>query len=376
MSNREQWMTPGGAPQTVSADGREVKVELSGYLTPNNTRTDPVLSALLMSFKNGGGVAKRAFPLVVTPKRKVKQYVLSQDHFRRYPGSGAQLVKEPGSATKKFDMRIDSRTITTQPYGLHACMTADDRNEADEGVPVREIAVMGIESVLDLELEYQAVTKLTTSANYATGHTSDVANWNDDTVATIVRNMNTALTAIKTDCGASSMDAIKALVLGLDGWNILKESAEVLAAWVAHASGTPNSSGTPGTDFIAGRLGVDEIYVSEMAAGPATLTTSLPVVTSNALVWPSTNDTAALLLLSRGVRTTGRAALGEWTAAFRASRYERQVQSWFGDESTSDQGGPVEFVQVLDEWSLEWGAINDTTNQDSIGGYLFTGLTT
>ena len=180
---------------------QEQREQLAGYLIGENTRTDGAIGAMMTTYGNGGGICEKVCGRVYSPKRTIKQYLAYQDHFRRIGKN--QLMKEPGSKTAQFKPRIQSRTFEAQPYGLHAVMTAEDIAEADAGVQVREQNAFALRQILDLEMEYQFFDFATTSANYATGHTAAVSNWDNDLVATIRKNFHTARGVIKTDTGGA-----------------------------------------------------------------------------------------------------------------------------------------------------------------------------
>lgn len=349
----------------------EQREQLAGYLVGENTRTDGALGAMLTVYGNGGAIAEKVLGRVYSPKRTVKQYLGWQDHFRRIGKN--QLMKEPGSKTAQFKPRISSRTFEAQPYGLHAVMTAEDIAEADAGVQVREQNAFALRHILDLELEYQFFDFATTAANYATGHTAAVSNWDNDLVATIRRNFHTAHGVIKTDTGGAPTGNSECVAFGgYDVFISILESAEVVSRFNATNSTAGARGGEPDGEFLKQFLRVDRIEVSEMAAGPAQETTTTPLSTSNAFVWPSTTDTFCCWHQSRSISSTGVTPLGEWTTAAMFGRFGRTYQSWTGDDETSDQSGPVEFVQALDEWVISPVAINNTTDADMTGGYAFT----
>jgi hypothetical protein len=88
-------------------------------------------------------------------------------------------------------------------------------------------------------------------------------------------------------------------------------------------------------------------------------------------VWPSTTDKACLWKQSPGISVDGGVQLGSFTCASMVGRYDREVFTWLGTEDTRDQSGYGEYVSVQDEWVIEPIAIDNTTNEKMVAGYLF-----
>lgn len=337
-------------------------------LIPENTRTVTSAAGLAVMHGNNGGIAERVLGRIMSPKRRVKQYVLSQDHFRRPQANFA--MREPGTRTKRFEPRISNRTLTLQGYGLHSRMNGEDIAEADEGLPIRELKQFALASLLDLELESQFIAYATTGANYSTGHTGAVTNW-DAAAGDPIGDIDTAKAVIMTDTGGFTGGGAFEWVLscGYDVWVALKNNADIVDRWNQIQTNAP---GVPSMAFVAGAIGVDRIEVSTMAAGTATPTSSLPVVTSNTFAWAATNDTASLMLQSSSVGATGSLVPGQFTCASMVSQYGRQSDAWFGGPELRGPEGEVEFVQMLDDWLITPIAVDDVATPTMTAGYLFT----
>lgn len=344
---------------------------LAGNLIPDNTRTATSSTGLMVSFLNGGGAGRELYPTVITPKREVKQYILSQDHFRRYHGIGdGSLLVRSGSVAPEVEMRIDSRTFSTSRYALRARMTPEDIAEADTGVDVRGAKRMAVQSVIELEFEQSAVVHATTQGNYATGHFTTVTNW-DNVSGDPIANLRSGQKSILTDCGGLAMQMANVewvLALGFDGAVALEANADLVDRW---SSKFPNAAATPSFDWIADALGVDRIVVSTMAAGPAQQTTSLPTVTSNTFVWSSTLDKAALFLVDRSASVSGTAIPGRFSTAGAFATQSPMESNYVGSPAERDFGRDVEWVQYESEWTLQPIAIDDTTNQKMVAAHLF-----
>ena len=342
--------------------------QLAGGLTPDATRTTQGFEGMTIMLPNDGSISTRVAPRLISPKRKVKLYDVGDEHKRRYGKS--QLMREDGTPSARFIASVASRNIVTQPYGLHSVVTAEDLREADGGVDISRIYQRSLAAVIDLELEHQVVDFLTTSGNYATQHSAAVTNW-DTASGDPIGDIITGKGVIMTDAGHSEMGGNFEWVLAV-GWDTaaaLLQNDDLVSRFAATSN---DKGGAPDLAWVANALGVDRIEVSKMGSGPATQTTSAPVRTSNAFVWAATNDKASLLRVNKAINTTGRLDLGDYTAFMLVSRFERQTDTWFGGPELRSQSGDVQFEQVLDEWVIVPGAVDDTGTPTMIGAYLFT----
>jgi len=349
---------------------REQQALLAGPLVPTQTRTTQVATGLQVLHLNGETSAEQAIGRLTIPKGKVKQYVVSQDDFRRYGKNFT--MRAAGTTPNTFKKRIANRTVQTEYYGLRTFATGHDISEADEGLNVLDIEQMGIETVLNAEIEHQWVTHITTSTNYGTGHSVTLgtpwANAAGDPIGDIITGQN----VIGLDCG-QLIGGEWVLVMGWDGYDTLRQNADIQTKWGKATTGQGGGA-LPDAGWLASAVGVDRIVVSTMSTGPDPQTTAWPVVTSNTRIWPAATDSAALLYVDKGVSAVGSATNGQFSACHMISQYGRMNDSYVGSPDTRGPEGEVEWRSVFDDFNFVAGAVDNVTNGYMIAGYLIADI--
>ena len=358
------------------AEANQRRAMLAGQLTPANTRTVTDASGLLVSWRNAT-FADRVFGRMFTDGRKrFAQRQFSQDHFRR---AGANsMVRTAGTEPKLFEPRIIRREIETLGRGLKVRATGEDIKEADAGLgDVLAQKQILARSNVKLELDADLFTFMTTAGNYATGHSIAAAAVWSGGAADAPDDVVQAKQVIMSDCGAGNIEEGEwVLVVGPRGEREAQRSPDIATRWNAY----PNQSRPlmPDEAAIAAALGVQRFEVMRTALGPATPTTTQPVMTNNTFLWPDTTTVAALFWINNSVRFTGAVQPGTMTALAIVSQYGPWENRYFEGQQYEGPDGQVEASNILDDWTIEPIATDSTADDDAtptmVAGCLITGI--
>ena len=341
--------------------------QLSGYMVPDNTRTTLADPNLTVAYQRMGA-AVAALPRVITNKEQFKYYIHWQDGFRPH-----EVDRRPGDEYGIYRSRLESRTVTTQFYGLQARATDHEINEADAAVGgILDAQATDIRQILLAQMEQEFVTLITTSGNYAGSLAAAVSTpW-----ASAGGDPQGAVGARKDLIGdyVGPMQVARwVLFIGMRVRRSLRDNGDILDRWQSPSN--PNRSINPTMAGVAEMLEVDEIVVSEMVKGPTQKTTSAPDMTSNTRIWADTNDSAVLAYLATPSGANGIVANGTKTSFAVVSEYgPGELRGMLGDEVRDGSGG-VHFANVWDDWAVIAQMVNDSSNEQIIAASLMSDIT-
>jgi len=364
----------------AKAPPKYANVHLAGVMTPSNTHTTLPAPGLTLHWRQRAGQVERVMGRTMTfGERQVIQYNVYQDHFRR--GGTNVLIREPGTAPTIFEPRLETRTLTTQGYGVRVRATGDDVARADDAVTAGaapDILDLKADLAMDrlnLEADVAGVAFLTATASYATNHSGAVGNAWDTASGDFVGDIRAAKQQVTTTCGAlDPMQGEWVLVSGMNCETALVQNADIVTRWNTYNVG--DRSLVPDRGAIAQAGGLNRYEVIDRTTGPAAQTGSIPTVTSNALAWPSTNKVAALLWIDNSVSVSGVATPGKMNACTMLTQYGPWDNRYFGGDEAAGPEGQVEWKAMMDDWAFIATAIDSAALGNIVAGYLFTGVLT
>lgn len=147
-----------------------------------NVHIDKVLTNISLGYPNAGFVGEALFPSVPVKKQSDKYYVFGREAWGLEPGSD---VRAPGTEANE----IPGLAVSLSPYfavehALQIAVTDEERENADSPLtPDRDGTELVTQKLL-LGREIAIKDKVTTVANFATGHSvtlSGTSQWSDFT---------------------------------------------------------------------------------------------------------------------------------------------------------------------------------------------------
>lgn len=358
--------------QLAQNNGFEISAA-AGLMNPSHTTiTQAARGLTYVPMQRSGYMDQIMGRIPLDGERRAIQFVVTDDHYRR-PGTNA-LVREPGGKFQRFEPRIDQRTIVTQGYGLSVSADGDAIRRADAalGANILDLKEELGRARLMLELDAAGISFLTTSGNYAASHAAAVGTVWGNAASTPSSDIRTAMTRIYQTCGAlDEMQGEWVGFCGIDVMNTLQANADVINKWLVLQTGRGDARLAEITEAaVAAALGLSRIVVIKSVVGPATMTSSAPVKTSNTFQLPSTNDVFGLLWIDRGVSASGFATPGRMTACGIATQYGPWSNSYMEGGSTEGPEGQVECRNIADDWAFTPGAVDNATDANMVLGYL------
>lgn len=358
----------------MDAEAHQTRM-LAGQLTPANTRTVTDASGLLVSWRNATFM-DRVFGRMFTDGRKrFAQRQFSQDHFRR---AGANsMIRTAGSEPKLFEPRIIRTEAETVGRGLKVRANGEDIREADAGLGniLEQKKILAREN-LKLELDADGFDFLTTAGNYAAGHSIAAAAVWSNAASNAPDDVLQAKQVIQSDCGAGNQEQGEwILITGPRGERELQNSPDITDRWNSYPN--PGRTLMPDRAAIGQALGV-RYEVFDTALGPATPTTTQPVMTNNTFLFPATTTVAVLLWVAKSVTFTGQVQPGVMTSVAVVSQYGPWENQYFEGQQFEGPEGQVEAANILDDWVIRPIATDSTADNDAtpsmVAGCLITGI--
>ena len=318
----------------------EIK-ELSGATVAANTRITLADPALTLMYQNMGA-AVEGVPRVMIGDAEVKQFVYEQDSIR-----ASQLDRSPGDGYEQFKSRGRYRTISTKFKGLQVRSTDYDREVAARagiGDPFAVDRIAARQKILQ-DLETTFISLVTTTGNYNSGCVVAAGTPWTNASGDPTANVQALKNAVTDRVGAVAGGEWR-MYLGKGGWSDLFTNADIVNKWASAGYGAKQAGMSPTKMGVAEMLDLASIWVSEMIAGPATKTTTGPLMASNTRLWTDTNDKAVLAYVvpggafgvTQGVSQTGLAVVTRYGPG--------QLVGDLGAEYRDGSGG----VQFSNEW--------------------------
>jgi hypothetical protein len=158
-----------------------------------NVHIDRVLTNISIRFPNAGLVGERFFPTVNVSKQSDKYRVFGREEW----GPTHQDFRGPGSVANEIPGRqLSLDTYFANEHALQTPIADEERENADEGLPVEADGTELLTSKILLGRELTMKSLLTTTTNYPAAHTvtlSGTSQWNDYANSNPIANFRTAV---------------------------------------------------------------------------------------------------------------------------------------------------------------------------------------
>lgn len=258
---------------------------------------DPVLTGIVIAYKNAEFIADRVFPRVgpPLPKRTFKYNYFEFGQQITIPDTRVGRKSEPNT------LEFEAREVPDQveDYGLDDVIPSDDIANAPEGYDPRAFAAERLADLVALDREKRVATRVFDPSTYPSANVlalSGTSKWSDD-ASHPVDNVIEAKDSMVADP--------KMMVIGRAGWSKLRRNPQVIAS--IRPSGTQEGVAT--LQAVADLFELDAIVVGSAfynAARPGQ-----PVQRTR--LW---GGHAALLSLNPLARSIDSAPTFGWTAEY------------------------------------------------------------
>lgn len=313
---------------------------------------DNLLSEVAAYHTNHPFIAQQVFQPVQVAKSEGRFYVFGKKHLKPHDTTRAQgaLSQEAGLSI------LGTQTFALNGHALKDYVTEEDRQDTSGTAvdPERDTTV-ALTEMLMLALEVELATKLTTTANYDTSYSETLTGtdqWSDYTNSKPITKIRDAMQQVHSG--------------GVTGPYSLLLGKAVYDTLIDHPSITDRvkytSAESVGPDVLARIFGARRVLVGEAVKNTAAenATDSLSYVWGkNAVIFADP--------VSPGIKqaTFGRLfydTVTEGGGPFWTRRWDEPAR-----------GTNVTAIEVNGRWSLEWIALDDLSDKDSVGGYLIAG---
>ena len=140
---------------------------------------DPILTTVAQGYQNAEFVGMNLFPYVPVGQRGGKILTFGKEDFALY-----NTARSPGSNTKRVQYGYSGSPYALESHSLEGLVPNEFQEEAAAvpGIDLARGAIVKVQNIIGLRLEYQQAVLATTAANYPTGNKitlSGTAQWSD-----------------------------------------------------------------------------------------------------------------------------------------------------------------------------------------------------
>ena len=215
---------------------------------------DPILTTVAQGYQNAEFVGMNLFPSVPVGQRGGKIITFGKEDFALYATGRA-----PGSNTKRIQYGYAGSSYALESHSLEGLVPFEHMQEAAAvpGIDLARGAIMRVQNIIALRLEYQQATLATTPANYPSGNKltlSGTGQWSDYSgTSDPCADVETAKEAIRSKIGKRP----NTVVIGAAVWSKLRLHPKI----IERIKYTGRDSATP--ELIAQLFGVEHVYVGD-----------------------------------------------------------------------------------------------------------------
>jgi hypothetical protein len=314
-----------------------------------NLQTSVPLSNLSIKIGNAPGTfkARALFPAKPVKRGTGKVRVYSGDNMiQEAPPQGRR------SEAPEIERKYGTIAFSTERFALREFISGRDKRDADDDIAdIEQDAVADLTERLMLGLEKAAITKAFTSTNYDSANYLSLTNGWESASSDPIAEINTAQDAVILAMAGLPADS---LALGHVAYGVLCRHPDIVDR-VKYQLGQVAVVNETSLSTLFG-LQVHVIGAVENTAQPGTAgtVTKAHVVSDKALVYRSAGPD--------GLRS---AAFGRMLVPpggeFSVTRYQ-------------PANGSGVWIEASLEYALQFMAVNNVTDGDSIGGYLFANV--
>lgn len=242
----------------------------------SSVRVDKILTNALIGSSNEGFIANDVFPIVNPRNKSGKLARIGDSHYRIDFGQRA-----PGTPGNRIEFDADQVPFVADEYRLEFPVDDQDVGEYDSPYDAFRDGAMVIDQKLKLKKEQLVASTVTTTGNYAAGHTdTTLRSW--DTSGDPIADVETAKNTIISKTGVNESN-----LHGVCSWNVysaLRKNAIILAHYTSTTPGAANLSQI-GRAQVASALGLASLQVGNAVYDTA----NEGATASMSYVWGSEN---------------------------------------------------------------------------------------
>lgn len=196
---------------------------MSAHIDSLKLASDPVITNIAQGVSNFGFVSDLLLPEINVSKPTGKYPIFSAEHMKIHEAERA--YKDPKVKTMPTE-DMSFGTFNLKEYGLDIVIDHLEIEAAQDLVNLEQYYTEKVMESLKLSQEYQRVTLLQNTANYASGHSETLSGndiW-DDVDSKPLEQIKDAISTIRS----KTAQYPNILVLGLDSYNALQEHSSLI----------------------------------------------------------------------------------------------------------------------------------------------------
>lgn len=215
---------------------------------------DPILSTVAQGYQNAEFIGMNLFPYVPVGVRGGRIITFGKEDFALYATGRA-----PGADTKRIQFGYSGSSFALEQHSLEGLVPFEFLQEAAAvpGIDLAKGAVMKVQNIIGLRLEYAQATLATTAANYPAGNKitlSGTGQWSDYSgVSDPCADVETAKEAVRAKIGKRP----NTVAMGAAVWAKLRLHPKI----IDRIKYTGRDSATP--ELIAQLFGVKKVLIGD-----------------------------------------------------------------------------------------------------------------
>lgn len=216
---------------------------------------DPVLTTVAQGFQNAEMIGMNLFPSVPVGQRGGKIITFGKEDFALY-----NTARAPGANTKRIQYGYSGSPYALESHSLEGLVPFEFMQEADAvpGIDLGRGAIIKVQNIIGLRLEYAQAVLATTAGNYPAGNKVTLAGtsqWSDLTsgVSDPVKDVEAAKEAVRGKIGKRP----NTVVMGAAVWSMLRQHPKI----IDRIKYTGRDSATP--EMVAQLFGVKRVVVGD-----------------------------------------------------------------------------------------------------------------
>lgn len=216
---------------------------------------DPILTTVAQGYQNAEFIGMNLFPSVPVGQRGGKIITFGKEDFALY-----NTARAPGANTKRIQYGYSGSPFALESHSLEGLVPFELMQEADAvpGIDLGRGAVLKVQNIVGLRLEYAQAQLSTTAANYPVGNKitlSGTGQWSDQTtgVSDPVKDIETAKEAVRGKIGKRP----NTVAMGAAVWAQLRTHPKI----IDRIKYTGRDSATP--ELVANLFGVKRVLIGD-----------------------------------------------------------------------------------------------------------------
>lgn len=215
---------------------------------------DPILTTVAQGYQNAEFIGMNLFPYVPVGQRGGKIITFGKEDFALY-----NTARAPGSDTKRIQYGYSGSPYALESHSLEGLVPFEFLPEAAAvpGIDLARGAIMKVQNIVSLRLEYAQSVLATTAGNYPAGNKvtlAGISQWSDYSgTSDPVADVETAKEAIRAKIGKRP----NTVAMGAAVWAKLRLHPKVLD----RIKYTGRDSATP--ELVANLFGVKRVLVGD-----------------------------------------------------------------------------------------------------------------